>query len=143
MFGRVDFSEDREKKKERKWGKTFWMMFGWEGERGKKWWGSSVFSLDPPKSSPQNREKTGWREIWGVNDEIAFIQLPPSFFFFLVLKLLLITWHLPLFFFYYYYFPRTLPLFFLFSLFPFDFLGSCCAVVICFVLFCLFISFFV
>ena len=132
MFGRVDFSEDREKKKERKWGKTFWMLFGWEGERGKKWWGSSVFSLDPPKSSPQNREKTGWREIWGVNDEIAHVRC---------------TWVFsccppPLFFFWFWSFCLLLGICLFFSFFSFSFWFS--RVVLCRGdLFCLFISFFV
>ena len=36
---------------EKKGEKTFWKVFGWEGEKGKWWWGLDVFSLDPPKNS--------------------------------------------------------------------------------------------
>ena len=37
--------------------KTFLSVFGWVERKENKWWGACVFSLDPPKSSPQNGEK--------------------------------------------------------------------------------------
>ena len=45
------------------------------GGREKKWWGTSFFSLHPPKCSPQNKEKTA---RWGGERKAQFklIKIP-------------------------------------------------------------------
>ena len=57
MFGKVDFREDGKKNERKRVEKTFLRVFGWEGERGKWWWGSSVFSPGSPKSFLSKMER--------------------------------------------------------------------------------------
>ena len=57
MFGKVDFREDGKKNERKRVEKTFLRVFGWEGERGKWWWGSGVFSPGSPKSFLSKMER--------------------------------------------------------------------------------------
>ena len=57
MFGKVDFREDGKKNERKRVEKTFLRVFGWEGERGKWWWGPGVFSPGSPKSFHSKMER--------------------------------------------------------------------------------------
>ena len=46
--------------------KTFWSVFGWVQRKENKWWGSSVFFPDPPKSFLPKLEK----KLKGQNEAI-------------------------------------------------------------------------
>ena len=61
--------------------KTFLTVLGWVGSKENKLWGPCIFSLDPPKSSLQNGEKTKGRKLNYLIDKSAHVQFLLFFFF--------------------------------------------------------------
>ena len=99
--------------------KTFWSVFSLVGRKENKCWGSSVFSLGPPKNflskiERKLREESSWNELPKIPLEFTSKYTTVFFFLWFFLSVANVCW-LPLFFFFY---------FFLFCHFIFSFFGT-------------------
>ena len=90
LLGSIWLGWNRE---DRKWWKKKKKCFVGSQNEGRKWWGSAVFSLGPPKLSPQIEEKTQvetccyiWMKLSQSNVHIiwTFVSFSPLLFCFLL-----------------------------------------------------------